>query len=318
MNPSAVKSTLSKHYQARALAPDKGYFKINLYKGAEVQGLAKALALAPELERACTVECVMVADSYLMTHLGRTSTVLHDEHARVWFQGLMLELMTEVHSALQTHFPAQKRPLLMADMPDGTTASVDAAKRMAQAYLARGADYVKMEVPNARDLEIFASLASEFPMVAHLGYAPQGNQNRRYGTTVDECLELFAKAREVRDMGAVGMVLERVDVNVNQALSRPNPKGLPIHSIFSGFTAGGGQSLNIFDSVIKPDFNASFFPPTARYAREDFPKEYTVQNIAECMAELMTLASAGSYPRSPLSKLPLDVQAEIATLDPWA
>lgn len=94
-------------------------------------------------------------------------------------------------------------------------------------------------------------------------------------------------ARLARDVGSIALVLERVNELVNQCLCRPSLYSIPVYSIFSGQPDWGGQSLNVWDSIFKPDFAGSFFPDTATKTRADFPACYTEEALTKSMYELM-------------------------------
>ena len=63
--------------------------KLNLYRDYEVDAVAKAMADSPVLQMGIRLDCLMVSDSYLMTHLGRDSTRLAKGE-----QALFLEIGT--------------------------------------------------------------------------------------------------------------------------------------------------------------------------------------------------------------------------------
>ena len=115
----------------------------------------------------------------------------------------------------------------------------------------------------------------------------------------------------------VGLVLERVTQEVNEAICRNNRDDLLIYSIFSGRATFGGQSLNVWDSVFVPPFKASFFPPTAKYTVDQFLDVYNCATIAEHMAELMAMTGRGEFPKSPASLTDAQVAGQIAAINPW-
>ena len=63
--------------------PARVAIKVNLYRDYEVVALARALH-SLGYNGDSPVECVMVADSYFMTHLGRASTALPTADERQW------------------------------------------------------------------------------------------------------------------------------------------------------------------------------------------------------------------------------------------
>jgi ketopantoate hydroxymethyltransferase len=178
---------------------------------------------------------------------------------------------------------------------------------------------IKIEVLSEKTISIIDYLGRNGILVmAHIGYTPQKINDRLYGTTIDEAKYLFHLARQVRDAGACALVLERVNELVNQKLCMNNKQGLPIYSIFSGKAQFGGQSLNVWDSVYRPPFAAHFFPPTAQYEMELFPKHYDVSTIKIHFQKLLQLTINGQYPKSLQRKMSDEDVAELNSIDPWA
>jgi ketopantoate hydroxymethyltransferase len=292
--------------------------KINLYRDYEVAAVASAAMKLRKEGLPCRVECVMISDSYLMTHMGQSATALETKEEQAEFFETMKDLTKEVAEEVSCGFPANIRPFVLADMPDGSTRNADIAIENASQMLAVGADAVKLELFSPDRFEIVEALAKAgIPVVSHLGYTPQNGENRPVGNSIDEALDLFAKARMARDAGSIGLVLERVNEFVNQCLCRPSLHGIPSYSIFSGQSDWGGQSLNVWDSIIKPDFKNSFFPNTATKTRADFPQCYTEEALTASMYELMGQAVALEYPRSPVSKLTQADLRRVICTDPW-
>jgi ketopantoate hydroxymethyltransferase len=264
----------------------------------------------------------MVGDSYLMTHLGRSSTQL-DAREHEWFLNVMISLVGEVARALAPVAPVAplkgaRRPFLLADMPDGAAATPARCLAAADRLAAAGAEAFKLEITSRESLGVLEALARHgHTVLAHIGYTPQDGTNRRYGDTVAEAQDLFAQARAVRDHGACGMTLERVSEPVNRALSRVRPGALPAYSIFSGKAPGGGQSLNVWDAVFAPDVPRRYFPPTSTLARSAYPHGYTEPVIRDHMVKLIHATLRGEFPLSPPTQLAAgDVEA-LVELDPW-
>ncbi|WP_129306970.1 3-methyl-2-oxobutanoate hydroxymethyltransferase [Streptomyces sp. L2] len=304
-------------YLRRYTSPAQLGLKINAYRGYEIEGLAEALAV-PDLADS-PVECVMVGDSYFMTHLGRPGTVMSGAAERDWALTTMAGLVDEVRDALDRHFTPDRVPFLLADLPDGATASPAAARQAAARFRAAGADAVKIEVAGDSELAcVEAVAATGLPVLAHLGYTPQLTALTRHGDAVDDALGLFAEARRARDAGACGLVVEMVSEPVNQALSRPHPAGLPLYSVFSGRARWGGQSLNLWDAVVRPARPGRYFPPTPVLDAADVPAAYTPGLIADRMRELVRLTLAGWFPLSPRTALGAQQAARIADTDPWS
>lgn len=289
--------------------------KLNLYRDYEVEAVARAMAESPVLRTGIRLDCLMVSDSYLMTHLGRASTRLADGEQAL-FMEIMTGLVREVSHRAGQLFSGEV-PYIVGDMPDGSVTGVEVALRSVDRMRRAGADVIKLEVHSEAVVPIIERLAHEgFRVMAHLGYTPQGGNEARVGGSLDGARALFASAGRVRDAGAESIVLEKVDEFVHRALV-DRPAALPSYAIFSGKSEKGGQSLNIWDSVFKPGFRARYFPPTAQETTDAFPAAYCVDRIAVKIKALLSLTAAGEFPLSPPSALaPEDLRA-LASIDPW-
>jgi ketopantoate hydroxymethyltransferase len=256
--------------------------KLNLYRDYEVDAVAKAMADSPVLQMGIRLDCLMVSDSYLMTHLGRDSTRLAKGEQALFLE-IMAGLVKEVAYRAKQLFP-YATPYIVGDMPDGSVVNCEVAVRSADRMRGAGADVVKLEVHSEGVIAIIERLAREgFRVMAHLGYTPQRGDGERVGGSLDGAYALFASARQVRDAGAESIVLEKVDEFVDRALV-DRPEALPSYAIFSGKSETGGQSLNIWDSVFKPGFRVRYFPPTALATVDAFPEAYSVATIASASA----------------------------------
>lgn len=290
--------------------------KLNLYRDYEVEAVAKALADNPVLEMGIRLDCLMVSDSYLMTHLGRESTRLARGEQALFLE-IMAGLVKEISHRTKQLFP-DNAPYIVGDMPDGSVVNGEIAVRSADRMRRAGADVIKLEVHSETVIAIVERLTREgFRVMAHLGYTPQGGGGGRVGGSLDGARALFAATRQVRDAGAESIVLEKVDEFVHRALV-DRPGALPSYAIFSGKSETGGQSLNIWDSVFKPGFQARYFPPTAVEAVDEFPMAYSVATIAERIGTLLSLTAAGEFPLSPPTSLSIDDALELLSTDPRA
>lgn len=305
-----VRARIDGQRQRRSHNPGRIGLKINLYHGYELEAVAaaaEAAGLAPN-----PIECFMVGDSYLMTHLGRSSTRL-DPAEQGWALDLMVSLVAESRSALDRCYTGPDRPYLLGDFPDGAAGTPERAIAAARRFMEAGAEAVKLEIAGDADLVILEALvAVGFPVVAHLGYTPQHNRLRRYGATVEELRQLCQAACTVRDLGAVALVLEMVTETANRLLSRPHPDGLATHSIFSGRADLGGQSLNVWDTVFRPGRPSRYFPPTATLDPATDRHRYGPAVLVPAMTELLRLTVGGEFPLSPPGH---DLPA--ALFDPW-
>ncbi|MFE0878080.1 3-methyl-2-oxobutanoate hydroxymethyltransferase [Streptomyces smyrnaeus] len=304
-------------YLRRYSSPAQLGLKINVYRDYEVEGLARALC-TPDLADS-PVECVMVGDSYFMTHLGRPGTAMTGPAEEEWALATLVGLVGEVRGAMDKEFPEDRRPFLLSDLPDGTTRNAHRALAAADRFTAAGADAVKIEVSCEDDLRCAEAVAATgTPTLVHLGYTPQRSALGRHGDDLETAFELFAWARRARDAGACGLIVEMVSEPVNQALSRPDGKGLPIYSVFSGRARWGGQSLNLWDAVVRPARASRYFPPTAVIDAADVATAYGPELIADRMRELIRLTLAGWFPLSPRTTLGHRDTARIADTDPWS
>lgn len=297
------------------VADSRRPIKLNLYRDYEVDAVAQAIGDNPLLPIGVRIDCLMVSDSYLMTHLGRSSTKLGEGE-----QGLFLEIMTalvrDVAHRAKRLFPSD-RPYIVGDMPDGSAATAETALRSADRMRAAGADVIKLEVHSPAVIGIIDRLAHEgFRVMAHLGYTPQGAESGRIGGSLDGAYALFATARRVRDSGAESIVLEKLDEFVHRALV-DRPEALPSYAIFSGKSETGGQSLNIWDAVFRPGFPARYFPPTAQATTDAFPSAYSAEIVSLRIAELLKLTAAGEFPLSPPTTLTAEDLCALAASDPW-
>jgi len=288
--------------------------KINLYNALEANAVLEAISTMRAAE---AVECFMVGDSYLMTHLGYSTTQLDTREQQDWFLNVMISLVGEVARTLAP-LKTVRRPFLIADLPDGAAATTARCLTSVERLTHAGAEAIKLEITSPSSLDTLEALARHgYVVLAHIGYTPQGGANRRYGDTLDEAHEMFGYARAARDHGACGLTLERVSEPVNRALCHPRSNALPIYSIFSGKAAGGGQSLNVWDSVFMPECPRRYFPPTATLTRAAYPTEYTEAVIREHMIRLLELTLRGEFPLSPPSQLSAQEIESLLEIDPW-
>ena len=319
LHQSAVvlSSGITMHLRRYQLPAQVG-IKVNAYRDFEIAAMAEAVnGLDCELN---PVECVMVGDSYFMTHLDRPSTRLHGDGEQAWGLKVLIGLVGEVRAALDQNFASDQRPFLLADLPDGATLSAATAWSATQGFLDAGADAVKVEVAGAQELRCVDHLARRGVLVlAHVGYAPQHHKLMRHGETEVAAERLFARARHLRQVGACGLVLEMISEPANQALARPHPNALPVYSIFSGRARGGGQSLNVWDAVVRTEKDKRLFPPTAILDRADVASKYTSGLIEDRLRVLMEMTLAEEFPLSPPNqRMPPEVAARISASEPWS
>lgn len=301
------------------ILPNLG-LKINLYRNYEVFALSEAIKkiIIEGISKKPPIESIMVGDSYFTTHLAKKTTQLCTKKEQKQGLDIMISLIKEVRIAINSYFLDVNKPYLIGDMPDGSNKSFGVALQSARYMIMAGADIVKIEITSNKSLDIVKRLCERgFHIMAHIGYTPQNGILKRYGNSVSEALSIFSLVRKLKEYGVVGIVLEMVDEIINRCLCK-NSKNIPqIYSIFSGKAKYGGQSLNIWDSVFKPDFSSKYFPPTADYDRSDYPEKYTHEVIKNKIYNLILLTLEGKYPKTPISSITDDQKMVLSKIDPW-
>lgn len=306
-------------YLMRTLRGGIPSIKVNLYKDYEIRAVLAAIGDIISMGLPNSVDCMMIADSYLTTHLGRDQTTLFDFNQQETFLLEMKNLVKSASLVFNQTLAANDALYLIADMPDGSLSTITRAIRNAEAMCDSGAEVLKVELISEERLAIVQEFARRgIAVMVHMGYTPQRGENKTHGQNVKEIRDIFLRARQARDAGAIAIVLERVGEIANEVLCRPSDNGIPIYSIFSGKALYGGQSLNVWDSVFLPPFEGKFFPPTAKYKSSLFPEIYSEQTIREHFRELLKLTLEGVFPLSPRSKLTNEDKDLIRSLDPWS
>lgn len=169
-------------------------------------------------------------------------------------------MVYEVAQHARDAFPIAMRPTVVGDMPDGAAGTIDKAHHAAQAMMAAAADVLKLEVHEEKTFDTIASLVQKgVRVMAHLGYTPQAGDEGRVGGSPESAKALLAKVNAARDAGAESIVLEKVDPLLHTMIADRHD-ALPVYAIFSGRSRKGGQSLNVWDAVFKPGFDARYFP----------------------------------------------------------
>lgn len=87
-------------YEARHASPSRSPLKINLFKGYEVFAVASCLANLRQQGIVINVECVMLGDSLLTTHLGYETTALENNACQHLFLRVFNEHIHEIRIAL--------------------------------------------------------------------------------------------------------------------------------------------------------------------------------------------------------------------------
>ena len=305
--------TTSMFISKRLANPFSPGIKVNLYRDYEYRALARAV----RARRVTEVETVMIGDSYFMTHLGRTSTQLSASDRALAVTELP-RLVAEVRAEIDRDELGIGRPLLMADMPDMPDASNDERVALIERFREAGADIIKIEISSEGDMKLLPTIhGAGMQSAVHIGFTPQTNDNRTYGVSGAEVRRYSDLLRCAARRGASFVIFERLTEVANGLLTRQAiDLGVVPYSIFSGRAPLGGQSLNIWDSVVKHDTPSVFFPPTACLDRATGQDLYHVDLISDCIGKLMTLTVANVFPPSPRNRLGtddyLDILAESA------
>jgi len=293
--------TIERYIQARFANPFRPGIKVNLYRDYEYRATARCIA-----ETATdAVECVMVGDSYFMTHLGRDSTQLNEETAAQALD-LLPRLIAELRAEMDRNEHGIVPPMLMADIPDGL--STDQVHDVIDRYKANGAEIVKLEFGSLDDLWMVDVIgdAGLVPAI-HLGYMPQKNSNQTYGVSALEVASYRRMIDAAHEAGARCVIFERLTEVANVLLTKYClALGMLPYSIFSGRAPLGGQSINAWDSTVIAPVKSIFFPPTALITREQVAEHYKEPLIAERLGKLLKMALVNVFPPSPRNSLDLD------------
>jgi hypothetical protein len=298
--------TIKQLIENRYANPFRPGIKVNLYRGYEYRALAQALRdLAQN-----PVESVMVGDSYFMTHLNAETTQLNPEQSQHARQ-VLPELIAEIRLAIDADTTLAQKPLLMADVPSGL--ADNEIRQILQAYKTAGADMIKLELLSLDEFWIVREIRGLGLIPAmHIGYVPQKNENKTYGTSRSEIINFQDLILQGIEAGVECVIFERLTEVSNQILTRfCLEHGVLPYSIFSGRAPLGGQSLNVWDAVVLPSRQSIFFPPTSVLPRAKVGKEYQEDLIADCMRKLIRLTVAQVFPPSPRNNIELSSYLEI-------
>jgi len=315
---SSIHRLIEKQQENRMFRRHIPAIKINLYKNYEVYAVKDAIDNLSEYSDFKLPDCFMIGDSLLTTHLRRYNTRLSSKEGQELFLDFIINSIAEVKTAIDDCFKISPQPYLMGDLPFGSTKAGEHLIRISKTMLEYGADVVKLEVSTSRDLRSLELLSkNDIPVAAHIGYTPQKSENRQYGISFAESISLMRLAQKVRNCGACVLVVERICEIINQALCTPSRNSIPVYSIFSGKACFGGQSLNVWDSVYRPNFRSYYFPPTALFDSNTYPKTYTHETIKKCFKNLLKATIENSFPKSPPNKLSPENVEFMQSIDPW-
>jgi 3-methyl-2-oxobutanoate hydroxymethyltransferase len=202
------------------------------------------------------VDIILVGDSLGMVVLGYPDTT----HVT------MEEMLHHTRAVAR----AVRRALVVADMPFGTYEKSGQAVENAGRLIDAGAQAVKLEGGVSRRSQIKAIIAAGIPLMAHIGMLPQDvlieGGYKIKGKTQDEAANLWRDAHAVEEAGAFAVVLELVQAQVAEKITRE--VSIPTIGIGSG-TDCDGQILVTYDLVgLFPWFTPKFVAPRARVAAD--------------------------------------------------
>lgn len=201
----------------------------------------------------CGTDLILVGDSLGNVVLGHESTIPVELH--------------EIESHTAAVVRGAKRAMVIADLPFGTTHSIDAALNASiRLFKSTNCQAVKIEgglnaVPIVRALT-----ENGIPVMAHIGLRPQSVHQMggyyRHGKSSDDALKLLIEAKSLEKAGAFAIVLECVMEDVAMKISKAI--SIPTIGIGSGPDCDG-QVLVINDLIglsLRP-------PPSFAKARAD-------------------------------------------------
>lgn len=184
---------------------------------------------------------------------------------------------------------ANKRALLMADMPFMSYWSVDVALQNAARLMKEaGAQMVKLECTAAQNT-IVAALSNEgIPVCAHLGLRPQSVHKlggyRVQGRDAEDADNMLAQARQLEAAGADMLLLEAVPAALAEKITRQ--VNVPVIGIGAG-AACDGQVLVLYDVLgITPG-------KTPKFARNFLQ---TSGSVAAAIAAYVAAVKSGEFP----------------------
>jgi 3-methyl-2-oxobutanoate hydroxymethyltransferase len=204
----------------------------------------------------CGVDLLLVGDSLGMVVLGYPDTT-----------SVTMEEM--LHHTRAVARGAQRVPVV-ADLPFGSYATVEAATANGRRLIEAGAHAVKLEGGMSHAAQIAALTSAGIPVMGHVGMLPQSVREeggyRIKGKTAEETERLLADAVAVEQAGAFAVVVELVRTEAAAQVSR----ALRIPTI--GIGAGrecDGQVLVTHDLVgLFPWFTPRFVSPKAQVAHQ--------------------------------------------------
>ena len=206
------------------------------------------------------VDVLLVGDSLGMVVLGYPDTTLVT----------MDEMLHHTRAVARGSKDAGSRPLILADLPFGSTATPDITVENSKRLIEAGAHAVKLEGGASHVAHISALVAAGIPVMAHIGMQPQqvrieGGYHIK-GKTAEQSAALLADADAVEKAGAFGLLLELVVPAVAKEISAR--AHIPTIGIGSGADCDG-QVLVLHDVIgLFPWFKPKFATQRADVAAE--------------------------------------------------
>ena len=206
------------------------------------------------------VDVLLVGDSLGMVVLGYPDTTLVT----------MDEMLHHTRAVARGSKDAGARPLIIADLPFGSTATPELTVINSRRLMEAGAHAVKLEGGASHAAHIAALTAAGIPVMAHIGMQPQqvrieGGYHIK-GKTAEQSAALLADAEAVEKAGAFGLLLELVVPAVAKEISAR--VRIPTIGIGSGADCDG-QVLVLHDVIgLFPWFKPKFATQRADVATE--------------------------------------------------
>jgi 3-methyl-2-oxobutanoate hydroxymethyltransferase len=182
----------------------------------------------------------------------------------------MDEMLHHTRAVARGSKDAGSRPLIIGDLPFGSTATPELTVENSRRFIEAGAHAVKLEGGASHVAHISALVAEGIPVMAHIGMQPQqvrveGGYHIK-GKTAEQAAGLLADAAAVEKAGAFGLLLELVVPAVAKEISQR--ARIPTIGIGSGADCDG-QVLVLHDVIgLFPWFKPKFATQRADVAAE--------------------------------------------------
>ena len=228
------------------------------------------------LAEAAGVDCILVGDSLGMVIQGERDTLSVSVEDMVYHTKLVRQ--------------GAPHTFIIADMPFMSSASRERTLDCAHRLMQSGADMVKLEGGNNRNLEAITTLReAAVPVCGHLGLLPthlrQNGVYARVGAEKTEHANTIAQSHDILNAGAQMLVLECTTTDLTEKICDVwRNKGCTI-GIGSG-NATDGQVLVCYDAL-----GVSSYPPSFAY---DFLAESN--SVQEAFIAYAHAVHSGKFP----------------------